>query len=293
MSIGDTTTSSLTDSLDNVRASARIVREQQMGITGLVDRVTLSENTGLTWQEISWDQLTAQRVTETTTLDNPQQFVDNLLGVTPTLIGIHTFVTDRVAARINKIALGKMGSLAQNAIERMKDQDGLTTMATGATTCSPAAGNVLTMGHISSAKANISSNTTEPNFVGPFYGVFHGFQIVDIFDQMVAGVGTYVVNEGPTAKTMMSGFDMPVAGVKIYENGNITINSSDDAVGGVFAKDGIILVQGMAAKIKAVRKEDKGGGGTAIYHYDEYAYGLRSSTRWVQSLTSDATAPTS
>ena len=194
--------------------------------------------------------------------------------------------------RINKKALAKMGGLAQSAIERLKNEDGLTTLATGATTASPGAGNVLTSGHIVSAKVNISSNTTEPGNA-PFYCVLHGFQIKDIFDELVAGVGTYVVNTGPTAEVFMSGFDLPIAGCKVYENGDITIDSSDDATGGVFAKEGIILVQGIAPRVVSVRKEDVGGGGTAVYHYDEYAYGLRSSTRWVQILKSDATAPTS
>ncbi len=295
MASGNTTTGSLADSLDSVRSSARIVREQMDtgGMPTLVDKQTLGEGIGLTWDEVSYAALTAQAVTETETLDNPQQLSDSLISITPTLVGIETFITDRVAARITKKGFAKLGQLAQNAIERKKNQDGLTVLDSGATTASPGAGNVLTSGHIAAAKYNITSNTTEKG-VPPIYAVLHGFQIKDIFDELVAGIGTYVVNEGPTARAFASnGWELPIAGVKVYENGDITIDSSADAIGGVFAKEGIVLVQGRAPRVVPVRKENVGGGGTSIYHYDEYAYGLRSSTNWVKEIKSDATAPTS
>lgn len=293
MATGWTTTGSLADSLDDVRSSARIVREHEGGIPQLVEKQTLGEGIGLSWQEITYAQLTAQAVTETTELDNPQQMADTLLTITPTVVGIETFLTDRVRARISKKGFAKMGSLAQNAIQRKKDEDGLTLLASGATTSEPGAGVTLTSGYIASASYNISSNTTEPANK-PICCVLHGFQLKDIFDELVAGVGTYVVNEGPTARVFSNKFDLPIAGCEVYEDGNITINSStDDADGGVFAKEGIILVQGRAPRVVDVRNEKRGGGGFHVYHYDEYAYGERSSGNWVYRMRSDATAPTS
>ena len=294
MSVGWTTTGSLADSLDDVRSSARIVREYEGVMPQLVDKKTLGEGIGLSWQEITYAALTAQAVTETTDLDNPQQISDSLLTITPTVVGIETFITDRVAARISKIGLGQIGSLGQNAIQRKKDEDGLTIFATGATTASPGAGNTLTSGHVAASKANISSNTTEPGRP-PFRCVLHGFQIQDLYNELVAGVGTYVTSEGPTARVFSTGFSLPIAGCEVYEDGNISIDSSADAIGGVFAMEGIVLVQGRNPRIVPVRNEKRGGGGNHIYHYDEYAYGERPSAAygWVQKIVSDATAPTS
>ncbi len=292
MATGWTTTGSLTDSLPTVISAARIIREQEGGIQQLCRRETLGEGIGLSWNEVSFAALAAQRVTENTLLENFQQLSDSLMTITPTVIGCSTFITDRVAARIAKVAYAQIGSLGQNAMERLKDQDGITVGQTGGTTASPGAGNALTTGNIGAAKSNISSNTTEPG-KGPFRAVLHGFQIKDLWDQMVAGVGTVAIPEGPTARVLTTGFKLPIADVEIYENGNITIDSSDDAIGFVFAKEGIIYVQGRSPWVKPVRMENKGGGGTAIYHYDEYAYGLGNSTYWCQILKSDATAPTS
>lgn len=293
MATGHTITGSVADSLDDVRSAARIIREYEGVMPQLVEKQTLGEGIGLSWQEISYSQLTAQRVTETTVLENPQEIADALLTITPTVTAIHTFITDRVKKRINKKGLAKMGSLAQNAIQRLKDEDGLTILDSGNTGASPGAGATLTSGHIASAKSRISSNATEPGNP-PYRAVLHGYQIKDLFDELVAGVGTYVTSEGPTARVFQQGFTLPIAGVEIYEDGNISINATtDDAIGGVFAQEAIILVQGRAPRVIAVRKEEIGGGGEMVYHYDEYAYGIRSSTSWLYEITSDATAPTS
>lgn len=289
---GWTTTSALADSLDDVRSSARIVREYEGIMPQLVDKETLGEGIGSSWQEITYAQLTAQAVTETTELDNPQQISDTLLTITPTVVGIETFLTDRVRAQISKKGFAKMGQLAQNAIQRKKDEDGLTILASGTGTADPGAGNTLTSGYIAAASYNISSNATEPG-PKPIRCVLHGFQLKDLFDELVAGVGTYVVTEGPTARVFAGKFDLPIAGCEVYEDGNITINGSDDATGGIFSQQGIILVQGRAPRVVDVRNEKRGGGGHHVYHYDEYAYGERSSGNWVYSMVSDATAPTS
>ncbi len=291
MSSGYTTTSALTDSLPTIIASARQVREFEGVIPQLVDKVTLGSGVGLSWNEVTYTALTATAVTETTVLDNPQQISDTLFSITPTVIGIETFITDRVAARIDKKAYAQIGSLGQNAIERKKDEDGLVVLD-GATTSLCGAGSTLTSGHISAAAYRITSNTTEPG-KKPIRCVLHGYQLKDLFDELVAGVGTYVLQDGPSATVFQSGFQLPIAGAEIYEDGNITVDSAADAKGGVFAKEAIVLVQGRTPRVVPVRRENVGGGGTSLYHYDEYAYGERSSGNWLYEIYSDATAPTS
>ena len=290
MPVGNTTTGSLADSLPTVIASARIVRENEGVMPQIVEKQTLGEGIGLSWNEIKLDQLTAQDITENTKLDNPQQIVDSLLTVTPTAAGIETVLTDRVAARISKNAYAKIGSLAQNAIQRKKDEDGLT-MLDGFSNSYCGAGSTLTTGHISAGVGLIQGNTSEPGNP-PYRCVLHPYQVHDIEDELVAGVGTYIVNEGLTARVFTEGFRGVIAGAQLYPDGNITIDSSTDAKGGVFAQEALVIVQGRAPRMVAVRAEDLGGGATKIYHYDEYAYGERLDT-WGVELYSDATAPTS
>lgn len=291
MVVGITTSDSLSDSLDSVIASARIIREQKGVMSQLVDVRTLSPNTGTTWSEVSMAQLEATAVSKTTDLDeNPQQLSDDKMGITPTMVGISTILTDEMARRISRAAFAKTGELAQNAMQRKKDLDGLVVLD-GATTSLAGAGVTLTSGHLSAAVSRITSNSTEPGMF-PIYIVLHGHQIKDIRDE-VATVGTYPIPEGMTAEVYKTGMAMPVAGAVVFEDGNITVDSSDDAKGGVFAKDAIILVQEGMTRYETLRKPNLGGGATAIYLYDAYAYGERSAGNWLVEIYSDATTPSS
>lgn len=286
-----TTTGSLADSKQYIVDNARIVREFEGRWRQCCDVVTLSPNEGLTWDEISLAQLTAQTITETTVLENPQSISDALFSLEPTMAGFNTVITDRVYRRMPKKVIGKIGQLGQNAMNRKKDEDYLATFA-GATTTLSGTGTTLATGIISAAKNRISSNVTEPA-MGTIVAVFHGFQIKDIQDEVVAGVGTYTIPSGLTEDVFRRGFQGSVSGVNVYEDGNITINSTPDARGGIHAREAIVLVQGHSPRSVTKRREEVGGGADELFMYDEYILGERSAGNWLYGVLTDATAPTS
>ena len=285
-----TTTGSLADSKQLVIDSARIVREYEGVWSRTCDVQRLSEGTGLSWEEISLAQLSAQAVTETTILENPQSITDALFTVTPTMTGINVIVTDRVYRRMPKNVIAKMGALAQNAIDRKKDEDYLATFA-GATTTLSGTGSTLASGVIDAAKNRITSNVTEPA-MGTIVTVLHGFQIKDIQDEIKSGVGTYTIPTGITEDVFRRGFNGTVGGTNLYEDGNIAINSTPDARGAVHAREALVMVQGMSPRNTTRRREEIGGGAEEMFIYDEYALGERSAGNWLYGILSDATAPT-
>jgi hypothetical protein len=294
MVAGWTTTDALADSLPALINEARTVQEQVGVMTQLAHRVRLGAGVGNTWKEVAYEKLTASAITETTEEDNPQQLVDTPFSLTPQVISVHTIITDRTARNISKNAFAQTGKLGQNAIERKKDQDGIVIMD-GFTTHLAGAGTTLTSGHVAAGASRIESNTTEP-WSGPKAFVLHGFQMKDIFDELVAGVGTYPIPVGPTATVFGGGFHLPIHNATGFVDGNIPIISGDDAKGGVFASGpngALVLVQARTPWIKMVRNEKLGGGATEMLHRDEYAWGERSSGNWGYELFSDATAPTS
>ena len=294
MAVGRTITDSLADSLPTWIMKARQVRENEGVVPQLVEQQTLGKGLGLSWQEVAFAQLEAQAITETTVLDNPQLLSDTILSITPTVIGIETFITDRVAARIAKVAFAQTGSLAQHAIQRKKDEDGID-MFDSFTNSYPNSGSTtLTFGHIAAAAAVITGNATEPG-KPPISCVLHGYQLKDIEDDIRSGIGTYPIPEGLSARVLQENYRGKVAGVQLYEDDNISLSAggtANQSKGGVFTKDCLILVQGRAPRAVAVRKEHIGGGGTSVYHYDEYAFGERQDI-WGAEIFSDASAPTS
>lgn len=291
MATGHTTTGALADSLPTMIDAARLVREYDGVHMRTCDNQTLDEGQGLSWNEISLAQLTAQAITEQTYLDNPQQIADTLFTITPTVIGIQTIITDRTMRRISKKTTAKMGALAQNAMQRKKDEDYLTVLD-GATTSLGGAGTTLASGIISAAVARIRGNTSEPA-KGAIFTVLHPFQLKDLQDEIVTGIGTYTVPSGMSEDTYRKGFKGMLFDSNVFEDGNITIDSSDDAKGGVHAKEAIVKVQGHSIRTETRRRPEIGGGADELFMYDEYAYGERSAGNWLYEVYTDALAPTS
>lgn len=289
MPTGNTTTNSLGDSLPTILDSARAKREKEGVFQRTTEKHTLPAGTGKKWEEIAVEQLAATTVTESTVLDNPQQFVDSLFSVEPSMIGIQTLITKLVQARIFKETYAKLGGLAMDAINRKKDQDYLTVLD-GATTSLGGAGSTMTFGLIASAVARIRGNATERS-VGPLFAVLHAYQIKDIQDEILAGIGTYTVPVGMTETTFKQGFAGTVAGASLFEDGNLTIDSSDDVKGGVHSREALLMVQGFSPRTFKRERPEIGGGSDEMFMYDEYAYGERSAGNWLVEIYTDATAP--
>jgi hypothetical protein len=287
MATGNSTTGSLADSLDTIAAAARSRRQFDGVMPQLVDRVELDANTGTVWKEVLLANLAAQAVTENTVLDNPQQYDDSAITITPEMVQIQTFITDKTGRNLSSKVLAKMGSMPGEAMMRKKDQDGLT--AADASTQLGAAGTPVQTGDVAAARYRITSNATEPGPM-PISGVFHGFAIKDFYDELIGGSGTYPVPDGATATVFQSGFNLPIANVTIHEDGNISIDSSSDAKNFVFSKMAWVLVEGMTIRTEVRREPHIGGGGDSLFLTDEYAYGLRNSN-WTFEVIGDATAP--
>jgi hypothetical protein len=291
MATGETYTGSLAAAEPLVISSARRTREYKGVMSQLCDKRTLGRNMGRTWYEYTMDQLTSQSVTETTVLDNPQELTGSRIGLTPEVVGIETIVTDRAKDRLSRNVVTQFGQLGQESNLRKRDQDGLA-IADSATTTLAGAGTTLTYGHLAAGSSRITSNTTEPGQL-PIRIVLHGFQIKDVQDQVVSGVGTYPIGSGMTADVFKNNLRGMVAGGQLYEDGNISIDSNTDAHGLMFAQRGVIMVQGRSPWMKTKDLPDTGGGATAMYLYDEYVFGERSAGNWLVRILSDATAPTS
>jgi hypothetical protein len=294
MPTGPTTTGSLTQSLPYSIAKARQVREYEGVFMRTTDQTTLKTGEGLDWNEISIAQLNAQAITETMTLNNPQQLADTLFTITPLVAGIHIKATDRTWIRIASVvkSQAEVGSLAQKAMQRYKDEQYLALFATFTTTLG-GTGTTHQSGFIAAANYRILNNTTEPG-MGPVHHVHHGFCIKDIRDEIVSGVGTYVVPSGMTEDVYKRGLQgMTVDNVNIWTDGNITIDATPDARGAVHAKDAVVQVQARGLKRYERELPDFGGGGKEWFWYDEFAFGERSAGNWAYGVLNDATAPTS
>ncbi len=117
---GNTTTDQMADSLPTVVAQARVVRKYGAVMPRLSDRVSLGGGMGNDWREISLAQLEAVSITENTEEDNPQQISDSVQTITPSVISVHTVITDRTARNISKNVFAKVGLIWVSKQSRLR-----------------------------------------------------------------------------------------------------------------------------------------------------------------------------
>lgn len=291
---GYSTTGVLADSLDDVRSSARVQREFDPVMVSVVDTTKLAENIGTAWQEVLINRMTAFNIDELTDLSqSPQEIVDSKFSISPVQMGISIIVTSRAKARISKLVVSKLGVGIEKAMARKKDKD-LIAVAASASVNLGTAGQPMESGFVAAAASRIQGNTTEP-WSGQITTVLHPFQTKDIQDELTAGIGTYTVPVGKSADGFTSGFDGPeLYGTRLRNDGNIPINSSDDATGFTFASGGesaIVHVTGMSAEYRTKMLDTVGHHGAELmWATDEYGNGIRQQA-WLYAYTTDATAP--
>ena len=293
MPAGITTTGVLADSLDDIRSSARTIREYGPVMARLVDTTRLRDNIGLDWKEVYLNRLSATNIDELSDLEqSPQEIVDGLFSIRPTAMGMSVFVTDRTKQRINSLVAAKMGVLIENAMARKKDRD-LIAIAQSATTDLGTAGSPMDDGFVSAAVARIGANSTEP-WDGQTCTVLHPYQKKDIQDTIVAGIGTYTIPTGLSQDVFLKGWSGgTLYDSEVWTDGNIPTDSNDDAIGFTFAKGSggaIVHVEGAATRMITERKENIGTGAEIMYATDEYGNGIRQQA-WIYSYTTDVTPP--
>ena len=288
---GPTVLGSLRDSEPTIIDSARIIREFEGVMTRLAEKHDKSKNQGSTWNESSLSALTAANVTELTMNENFQQLQDTLLSITPTYVQVVTQITDRAKARVSSNVAALIGVLAQNAMQRKKDQD-LLTVVQAASTDLGSSGSPMTFGQIRAAVARIGGNDNEPAITA-IYTVLQSFGIKDIQDEIVAGLGTYSIPAGLTEQTFRKGFAGTVTGSEVFRDDNIARTATPDSVGATFAKESLVFVDGLGPRVETERMPRKGGGSDIVTLTDEYGIGERSASNWMYAHTHDTTVPTS
>ena len=299
MAVGETTTSSLADSKQTIIDAARMRREYGTRVVNTVDKRTLAKNTGMKWEEITIEKIDAADIDENTDLDNFQQLADTLFAVEPLMIGISTFMTYRAKDKLASESLAETGGLMQNAISRNIDQKGITVGDSFSNATSPGAGGTLTHGHIGASvvsiqEGGVTAAIAEP-WDGPIAAILHSFQVFDLEVEPLSGIGTYPTPNGLTEEIYRRGFRGMCRGAEIFTDNLITPDASDDAKGFVFAsgKGGaIVYVQGSSPRMMEKELPERGGGGQALYLYNDLAFGIRNANHG-REVYSDVTRPTS
>ena len=241
----ETTSSTISELYTEIVAEALFVASEQSIMRNLVRNYTIAGG-GKSVEVPIYANVSAAAVNEATDLSNTA-INPTSVTITASEVGIMTTLTDLARNSASRNVAADIGRLFGEAIARKIDAD-LSALFSGfSTEKGPGAGSEIVVQDLFEAAAELRTN----NAPGPYYGVFHPKQIFNVKKTLTntfVGRDTELSNEA-----MRTGFVGNIAGVQIFESSNISVDGSDDSVGGVFSQDALALAMMQDLKIESQR----------------------------------------
>lgn len=279
MAAGITDKAAVADSLpDTFIAEVRIKVQEGPVMRSLVNNVTLPMGEGGQWEMTELTRATAIALSDGIDLATAEQITDSTLQITPTEFGAQVVVTDLARDQITKRTdlVRQVGRILGNSMVTKEDIDLLTQLDSFNTQLG-GAGISLTLGHIMAAGATIASGgqasgaitagTQEPA-PPPYAGVFSDNQLHTVTKQLSQGtiLGYTAATDNDFTRSPSNTFDGAVASVagsqapvtdnkalreafvgkigrvNVVADNNLGKDASDDAKGGIWAREAIVQV---------------------------------------------------
>ena len=221
------TTGNLENAQRIIIASARYTEEHNAPAMNLIEQFTLPKGS---------KQVTVPKVASMTMSDlvDGQDIIDEedigmtTVDLTAAEVGAKIIITDKLARQSAENVFSIIGRQLGDGMARKKDKDVLD-LYSGFSTDIGSAGRSMSLANVSATVAYAKGN----KFGSQVYIVQHPFAVWDIANTAVTASTTYPVPAGWSADLLGNFFSglRPMNGVPIFEDGNISIDSSDDAIG--------------------------------------------------------------
>ena len=243
----ETTSTTISELYTEIVAEALFVASEQSIMRNLVRNYTIVGG-GKSVEVPIYATVSASAVAEATDLSNTAVNPSSVT-ITASEVGIMTTLTDLARNSASRNVAGDIGRLFGEAIAKKVDSD-LSALFTGfSTEKGGGAGQELTIQDLFEASAELRT----ANAPAPYYGVFHPKQIFNVKKALTntfAG-SSNIPDLGNEA--MRTGFVGTIAGIQIFESSNISVDGSDDSIGGVFSQDALGLAMMQDLKIESQR----------------------------------------
>ena len=233
------TTGSLENAQNIIIAAARYTEEHNAPAMNLIEQFTLPKGS---------KQVTVPKVGQMTMSDlvDGQDIIDEeeigmtTVDLTASEVGAKIILTDKLVRQSAENVFSMIGRQLGDGMARKKDVDVLA-LYSGFSTDIGAAGRSMSLANVSAAIAYAKGK----KFGSNVYIVQHPFAVWDIANTAVTASTTYPVPVGWSADLLGNFFSglRPINGVPIFEDGNISIDSSDDAVGVIADKSALAVLK--------------------------------------------------
>jgi len=233
------TTGSLENAQNIIIAAARFTEEHNAPAMNLIEQFTLPKGSKqVTVPKVG--QMSMQDLTDGVDIVDEEDIGMTTVDLTASEVGAKIILTDKLVRQSAENVFSMIGRQLGDGMARKKDVDVLS-LYSGFSTDFGAAGRSMTLANVASAIAYAKGK----KFGSNVYIVQHPFAVFDIANTAVTASTTYPVPVGWSADLLGNFFSglRPINGVPIFEDGNISIDSSDDAVGVVADKSALAVLK--------------------------------------------------
>jgi hypothetical protein len=278
------TTGNLENAQRIIIATARYTEEHNAPAMNLIEQFTLPKGS---------KQVTVPKVGQMDMSDlvDGQDIIDEedigmtTVDLTAAEVGAKIIITDKLARQSAENVFSIIGRQLGDGMARKKDKDVLA-LYSGFSTDIGAAGRSMSLANVSATVAYAKGN----KFGSQVYIVQHPFAVWDIANTAVTASTTYPVPAGWSADLLGNFFSglRPINGVPIFEDGNISIDASDDAVGVCADRSALAVLKSVDTRTE--RQRDASLRATEVVITADYGVFELDDTKGV-ALTLDASTP--
>ena len=278
------TTGNLENAQRIIISTARYTEEHNAPAMNLIEQFSLPKGS---------KQVTVPKVgqMDMTDLVDGQDIIDEedigmtTVDLTAAEVGAKIVITDKLARQSAENVFSIIGRQLGAGMARKKDKDVLA-LYSGFSTDIGSAGRSMSLANVSATVAYARGN----KFGSEVYIVQHPFAVWDIANTAVTASTTYPVPNGWSADLLGNFFSglRPINGVPIFEDGNITIDSSDDAVGVCADKSALAVLKSVDTRTE--RQRDASLRATEVVITADYGVFELDDSKGV-ALTLDAGTP--
>jgi len=233
------TTGSLENAQNIIIAAARYTEEHNAPAMNLIEQFTLPKGSKqVTVPKVG--QMSMQDLTDGVDIVDEEDIGMTTVDLTASEVGAKIILTDKLVRQSAENVFSMIGRQLGDGMARKKDVDVLA-LYSGFSTDIGAAGRSMSLANVSAAVAYAKGK----KFGSNVYIVQHPFAVWDIANTAVTASSTYPVPAGWSADLLGNFFSglRPINGVPIFEDGNISIDSSDDAVGVIADRSALAVLK--------------------------------------------------
>ena len=244
------TTGSLENAQRIIISTARYTEEHNAPAMNLIEKFTLGKgNKQVTVPKVG--QMSMSDLVDGQDIIDEEDIGMSTVDLTAAEVGAKVILTDKLVRQSAANVFSIIGRQLGDGMARKKDTD-VTDLYSGFSTDIGAAGRTMSLANVSAAVAYAKGK----KFGSNVYIVQHPFAVWDVANTAVTASTTYPVPVGWTADLLGNFFSglRPINGVPIFEDGNISIDSSDDAIGVIADKSALAVL--MSQDTRTARQRD-------------------------------------